>query len=144
MKTLPICGLFAGRRLTGSGHDGSQRVRFFQQRRQFLYGHDTGFNQQFEPERGFVGFFFHGPDFGNECRRTARAATSPIICRHRRAAANNLRRNRAPRGCFWNCAGQLDDSQCKFFRARFEFDGVHGIKSQIQSAIGDRQSAIPR
>ena len=152
MKTLPIadCRLpikksFAGRGFARGGHDGCQCVGFVVQRGQFLCGHRAGFNEQFEPQRGFVSLFLDGADFGDEFSRTAGAATGAVICRHGSSAADNLSGDR-PAGIvrFGNGARQLDDSQRKRFRAGFEFGRVHGANLQTQSAIGNRQSAISK
>jgi len=142
---LPINGSFAGCRLARGCHDGNQAVGFFEQGGQLLCGYDFGLNQQFEPQCRFVGFFFNRTDFGDEFRPASRATRRAIIRGHRDSAANDLLGN-DPAGIvnFWNRAGQFDDSQRKGLGTSFEFNWVHGVKLQIQSAIGNRQSAIAR
>jgi hypothetical protein len=142
---LPINGSFAGRRLARGRHDGSQGIGFFEQGGQFLCGYDFGFYQQFEPQGGFVGFFFDRADFGDEFRPAPRAARRTIIRGHRGSAANDLFGN-DPAGIviFGNSTGQFDNPQRKSFGAGFQFNWVHNLKLQIQSAIGNRQSAIIR
>ena len=139
---LPINKSRARCSFARGGHNGSKLIGFRQQCRQFLAWHNAGLGQQFEPEGGFVGFLFNGSDFSNKFSLASRAATGAIVCRDRSSAANDLSRNRPAGSCFWNGTGQFDDSQCKFFGAEFEFNGIHGMKLQTQSAIGNRQSAI--
>lgn len=139
----PIKNLFAGCGFARSGHDGGQFVGFVEQVGQFARGHGAGFNQQFEPQRGFVGFFFDGSHLGDEFRLAARTATGAIIGGDGSSTADNLFGDDT-RGLvvFWNRLGQFDDSQSKSFRAGFEFNRSHGVKLQTQSAIGNRQSSI--
>jgi hypothetical protein len=152
MKTLPIadCRLpirasFAGGGFARRCHDGSKLVGFFEQRGQFLRGHDAGLCQQFEPQRGFVGFLLDGADLGNEFRLAARPATGAVIGRHGRSAPQNLFGNDTGSiVVFRNCPAHFDDSQGKRFGSGFQFDRVHAPKLQLQSAIGNRQSAIPK
>jgi len=140
---LPIAESFSRRRFARSGHYGGQLVGFVQQRGQFFCRQNARLDQQFQPERGFVGFFLDGADFGDEFGLTAGAATGAIICRHRSAAADDLFGDGASGIIgFWNGARQLDDSQRKSFCACLEFGRVHGANLQTQSAIGNRQSAI--
>jgi len=152
MKTLPIadCRLpikesFAGRGFSRGSHDGCQRVGFIKQRGQFLCGHRAGFDEQFKPQRSFVGLFLDGSDFGDEFGRAAGAATGAIVCCHRSSAADNLFGYR-PAGIvgFRDGARKLDDSQGKSFCAGFELSRIHGANLQTQSAIGNRQSAISK
>ena len=152
MKTLPIADcrlpiyrLFAGRRLTGGSHDGSQSVGFFQQGGQLFCSHDVGLDQQFEPQGGFIGFFFDSANFGDEFSPAPCATRRAIIGGHRSSAANNLPGdNTASIVIFGNCPGQFNDPQSKGFGASLRFNWVHDVKLQIQSAIGDRQSAIAK
>ena len=142
---LPIKKLFAGRGFAGGCHDGRQGVSFIKQGGQFARGHDAGFDQEFEPQCGFIGFFFNDPNFSDELCLTARTATRAVICSHRSAAADNLFGDDAGGiVIFWNRFCQLDDSQSKSFRARLKFNRSHGMKLQIKSAIGNRQSAIQK
>lgn len=122
----PINGSFAGRRLARGRPDGNQGIGFFEQ-------------------GGFVGFFFDRADFGDEFRPAPRAARRTIIRGHRGSAANDLFGN-DPAGIviFGNSTGQFDNPQRKSFGAGFQFNWVHNLKLQIQSAIGNRQSAITR
>jgi len=87
---LPIKQLFAGRSFARCGHDGSKRIGFLQESGQLADRHDTGLDQQFEPQGGFVRFFFDGSDFGDEFGLAAGAATGAVVCGHGRAAANDL------------------------------------------------------
>jgi len=152
MKTLPIadCRLpikksFAGRGFARGSHDGCQRVGFVEQCGQFLCGHRAGFNEQFEPQRGFVSLFLDGSDFSNEFGRAAGAATGSVIRRHRGAATDDLFGDGTSSIVrFWNGSRELDYSQGKSFRAGFEFRRIHNTNLQTQSAIGNRQSAISR
>jgi len=142
---LPINGSFAGRRLARGRHDGSQGAGFFEQGGQFLCGHDFGFNQQFEPQGGLVGFFFDRANFGDEFRPAPRATRRAIIRGHRSPAPNDLFGDDTARiVIFWNRTGQFDDPQSKGFGPSLQFNWIHGVKLQIQSAIGNRQSAITR
>jgi len=142
---LPINGSFAGRRLARGRHDGSQGIGFFEQGGQFLYGYDFRFNQQFEPQCRFVGFFFDRAGFGDEFRATPSATRRAIIRRHRSPTANNLFGNDTSRiVIFRNRAGQFNDSQRKSFSSGFQFGWVHSPKLQIQSAIANRKLAIQR
>ena len=150
MKTLPIadCRLpinssFAGRRLAGGRHDGSQGVGFFQQCRQFFCRHDARLNQQFEPQGSFVRFFLDRANFGNEFRPAPRAARRAIIRSHRSSATNDLLGNDAASiVILGNRTSQFDDPQGKRFGPGFQLDWVHLPKLQIQSVIGNRQSAM--
>jgi len=140
---LPITDSFSRRRFARCGHDGGQLVRFIQQCRQFFCRQNARLDQQFQPERGFVGFFLDGADFGDEFGLAAGATTGAVIRRHRSAAANDLFGDGAAGIVgFGNGARQLDDSQRESFRAGFEFGRIHGANLQTQSAIGNRQSAI--
>jgi hypothetical protein len=142
---LPINGSFAGSRLARGRHNGGQGVGFFEQGGQFFCRHDARFNQQFEPQGGFVGFFFDRANFGDEFRPAPRATRRAIIRGHRSSAPDDLFGDDATGiVIFWNRTGQFDDSQSKGFGAGFQFNWVHGVKLQIQSAIGNRQSAITR
>ena len=136
MKRLPIAKLFAGRGFARGSHNGGQRVGFVEERGQFLCGHRAGFDEQFEPQRGFVSLFLDGSDFGDESGRAAGTATDTAVRRHRAAAADNLSGNR-PAGIvgLGDGACELDDSQGKSFCASFEFSRIHGANLQTQSAI---------
>ena len=124
---LPIEALFAGRGFARGGHYGCQRIGFGKQRGQFLCGHRARFDEQFEPQRGFVSLLLDGSDFSDEFGLAAGVATG---------TSSVVR--------FGNGARELDYSQRKSFRAGFEFRRIHGGNLQIQSAIGNRQSAISR
>ena len=140
---LPINRSFARRGFARGGHDGSKRIGFRQESGQFFCRHDAGLNKQFEPQGGFVSFFFDGSNFCDEFGPAAGAATGTIVCGHRSATANDLfGDDTSSIIVFWNCPGQFDDSQGKRFCARFHFSWVHAPKLQTQSAIGNRQSAI--
>ena len=142
---LPIKKSFSGSGFARCGHDGGEVVGFLQQRRQLARGHRRGFDEQFEPQRGFVSFLFHRSDFGDEFGLAARAATGAVIRRDRSAAANDLFGDGASRiVIFGNHPGQLDDPQGKGFGPGFQFDWVHVLELQIQSAIGNRQSAMQK
>ena len=142
---LPINGLFAGRGFARGGHDGGQFVGFVEQVGQLACGHDAGFNQQFEPKCGLVGFFFDDSDLGDEFRRTTRTATGAVVGGNGSSAADNLLGDGAGGVIIlWNCLGQLDDSQSKSFCPGLEFNRSHGVKLQTQSAIGNRQSSIQK
>ena len=142
---LPIKTSFAGRGFARPGHDGGEFIGFFEQRGQLFGRHDAGFGKQFEPQSGFVGLFLDGADFRNEFGLTARAATGAVICRHGSSAAQNLFGNDAASiVAFGNCPAHFDDAQGEGFRSGFQFDWVHGANLQTQSAIGNRQSAIPK
>ena len=133
---LPIDESFASRGFAGGGHDGGEFIGFLQKRGQFSRRHHSRFDQQFEPEGGFVGFLFDGSNFGNEFGLAARAATGAIICRNRGAATDPLFGDNASGiVVFGHGPRQFDDAQGESFGARFQFDWIHGGKLQIQSAI---------
>jgi hypothetical protein len=152
MKKLPIadCQWPVRKSFSGCGfarcrHDGGEVAGLLQERRQLSGGHGAGFDKQFEPQRGFVGFFPDGSDFGDEFSVAARTSTGAVIRRHRGAAANDLPGNDTSGiVAFWNRPRQLDDSQGKGFGACFQFGWIHGRKLPTQSAIGNRQPAIQR
>ena len=142
---LPIKKSFSGRGFARGGHDGGDLIGFLQQGGQLARGHRAGLNEQFNPQRSFIRFFFYGSDLGDEFRLAAGAATGTVICRHRSAAANDLLGDDAPGLVgLGDRARELDDSQRKGFRAGFEFSWIHGANLQTQSAIGNRQSAIQK
>jgi len=142
---LPIGELFAGRGFARRCHDGSQFVCFLQQRGKFFRGHDFGFDEQFEPERGLISFFFHGSNFGNEFCLAAGATTRPIIRRDRCSTADDLFGNNSPGVVgLWNRPGQFNNPQGKCFGTIFQLQGCHAAKLRKQSAIGNRQSAISK
>jgi len=142
---LPINGLFAGRCLARGRHDSRQGIGLFEQGGQFFCGYDFGFDQQFEPQCRFVGFFFDRADFRNEFRTATSATRCAVIRCHRSPAANDLFGNDTSSiVIFGNRSGQFDDSQSKGFGSGFQFGGVHSPKLQIQLAIGNWQSAIQR
>jgi hypothetical protein len=142
---LPIKGSFAGRRLARGRHDCSKIVGFLQKRRQLARRHYARLDEQFEPQRGLVGFFFNRANFGYKFRPAPRAATGAIVCGHRSAAANDLfGDDTSSIVAFGNRPGQFNDSQGKCFGPYFQFDWVHATKIQIQSAIGNRQSAMQK
>jgi len=152
MKQLPIadCRLLIAKSLSRRSfargdHDSGECVGFVEQRRQLLCRHGAGFDEQFQPQRSFVGFLLNGSNFGNEFSLTAGAATGAVICRHRGAAADDLFGDGASGVVrFGNGARQFDDSQCEGFCAGFEFGRIHGANLQTQSATGNWQSAITR
>ena len=78
---LPIKKSFSGSGFARCGHDGGEVVGFLQQRRQLARGHRRGFDEQFEPQRGFVRLFLDGSDFGNEFGLAAGAALGRFIHR---------------------------------------------------------------
>jgi hypothetical protein len=142
---LPIGKLFAGRGFARRRHDGGQFTGFQQQRGKFSRGHDAGLDEQLQPQRGFIRLFLDDSDFGDEFGLAAGAATGAVIRGHRGAAADNLFGDHASGVVgLGDCARELDDSQRKSFRADFKFSRVHGANLQTQSAIGNRQSAIPK
>jgi hypothetical protein len=142
---LPIEGSFDGCRFARGRHNGGQGVGFFKQSRQFFCGHEARFYQQFQPQRGLIGFFFNRADFGNELRPASRPTRCPVVRGYRSSAANDLFGDGTT--CiviFWNRTSQFDYPQCKSLCAGLQFSWVHGSKLQTQSAIGNRQSAITR
>ena len=140
---LPIEKSFAGRGFMRRGHDGGDFMGFFQEGGQLACRHRPGFDEQFEPQRGFVGLFLAGSNFGDKFGLAAGAATGAVIRRHRGASANNLFGDDTPGIVgLGDGARELDDSQRKSFRASFEFGWIHGANLQTQSAIDNRQSAI--
>ncbi len=142
---LPIKKSFAVSSFARCGHDGGEFVGFVEQRGQFLCGHDAGFGEQFEPQSGLVGFFLDGADFGNKLRPAARPATGAVVRRHGSSTPQNLLRNHpASVVAFGNCPAHFDDAQGKGFGSCFQVYVIHAEKLQIQSAIGNRQSAITR
>jgi hypothetical protein len=142
---LPIAKSFAGRRLARCSHDGGEFVGFSKERGQFHCGQNPRLDEQFEPESGFIGFFLDRSDFCDELGLAARAATGAIVGRHGSSASQYLFGNNTPRVVvFWDFAAHLDDPQCKCFSSRLEFGGIHGMRLQTQSAIGNRQSANPK
>ena len=85
---LPIadCRLLIGESLgrggfVGRGHDGCEFVGLLQQGGQLARGHEARFDQQFEPQSGFVGFFLDGSDLGNEFGLAAGPATGAVVSR---------------------------------------------------------------
>ena len=142
---LPINGSFHGCCFARSRHDSCPGVGFRQQDRQFFDRHQAGLNQQFKPQGRFIGFFFNRAYLGNELRAAPRSARRAMIRGYRSSAANNLLRDSAAGiVIFGNGTGQFDNPQRKSLGSGFAFDWVHGVKLQIQSAIGNRQSAITR
>jgi hypothetical protein len=142
---LPIGNLLPRRSFARGGHDGRKLIGFSQERGQLALGHRSGFDEQFEPQRGFVRFFLDGSDFCDEFSLAAGAATGAVVRGHRSAAADNLFGNDASGVVgLGDGACELDDSQRKCFCASFEFSGIHGANLQTQSAIGNRQSAIQK
>ena len=142
---LPIGELLPRRSFARRCHDCNKLVGFLQQGGQLACGHRARFNKQFEPQRGFIRLFLNGSDFGDEFGLAAGAATGAVIRRHRSAAADNLLGDDASGVViFWNRPCKFDDTQGKGFGSSFEFSWVHGASLQPQSAIGNRQSAIPK
>ncbi|HTY87514.1 MAG TPA: hypothetical protein VMB80_08625 [Candidatus Acidoferrum sp.] len=142
---LPINGSFAGRGFARASHDGGQGIGLLRQRRQFFYGHNAGFDRQFQPQRSFVGFLFHCADFGNELRLAARTATGAVICRHGGSTAQNLPGNDAASIIvLGDRPTHFDDSQGESFGAGFQFGWDPIPKLRIQLAMGNRQSALSR
>jgi hypothetical protein len=140
---LPIKKSFAGRSFTRRRHDGGQFVGLDQQRGKFPCGHNARLDKQLKPEGRFIRFFFDGSDFSYKFALAAGAATGTIIRRHRSTAADDLFGDDASGIVgLGDGTGKFDDSQCKCFRASFEFNWIHGANLQIQSATGNRQSAI--
>jgi hypothetical protein len=140
---LPITVLRARRRFTRCGHDGSEIVRFLQQGRQFAGGQDSGFREQFKPERRFVCFLFNRPDFGNEFRFAPSSARRTVVSGHRSPAADDLFGYNASRIIgFGNRSRKFDDPKRKIFGALFQLCGIHARKLRNQSPIANRQSPI--
>jgi len=142
---LPIAGLAVGCGFARRSHDGSQFIRFLQKGSQLSGGHDAGLYQQFEPKRRLIRFFFDSSDFGNELRPASGATASSVIRSHGSAAANDLP-GYGTRSVvvFRNRPCQFDDSQHKRFCPRFQVGRIHNQSVRIQSAIGNRQSAISK
>ena len=137
--------LFGGSRFAGGCHDGGQSIRFFEQGGKFFCRHNPRLNQQFQPQGGLIGFFFNRANFGNELRSASRPTRRAVVRGRRSSAADDLFGDGPSRVViFGDRAGQFYDSQGKGLGAGFQFDWVHGTKLQIQSAIGNRQSAITR
>jgi hypothetical protein len=133
---LPITESFSGRRFSRCGHDGRQLVGFFEQGRQFFPRHNSRLDQHFQPQRGFVGFFFNGSDFGDEFGLTARTATGAVIGGDGSSAPQNLFGDDTTGiVALGNFAAHFDDAQSKSFCAGLEFGRVHGTNLQTQSAI---------
>ena len=142
---LPIkksfsCGSFARR-----CHDGGKLIGFIQKRRKFARRHDARLDEQFEPKRRFISLLLDCSDFGNEFSLTTGTTTGAIVGRHRSSAAQYLLGDDAGRVIvLGNRPGQLDDSQGEGFGSGFQFGWIPAARLQTQSAIGNRQSAIPR
>ena len=133
---LPIKKSFAGRSFARGGHDGHKLIGFSQERGQLALGHRSGFDEQFEPQRGFIRLFLDGSDFCDEFSLAADAATGAVVRRDRSSAANNLFGDDASGVVgLGDGARELDDSQRKCFHASFEFSWIHGANLQTQSAI---------
>jgi hypothetical protein len=142
---LPIVASFAGGGFARCGRDGCEFIGFGEKRGQLLCGHDAGFGEQFDPQRGCVGFLLNGSDFGNEFCLAAGAATGPVVRCHRGSAAQNLLCNHATGiVAFRNRPRHLNDAQGKGFCSGFQFDRVHAPTLQPQSAIGNRQSEMQK
>ena len=142
---LPIGKSFSRRGFARCRHDGSEVAGFLQKRRQLSRRHRPRFDEQFEPQRGFVSFFLDNSNFRDEFNVAASTATGAVIRRRRSAATNDLPGDDTSGiVAFGNRPCQLDDSQGKGLGARFQFGWVHGQKLQIQPAIGNRQPAIQR
>ena len=142
---LPIWESLSRRSLALGRHDCGEFVRFGQKCRQFLCWHDAGLGEQFEPQRSFISLFLDNANLGDKFRLAARAATRAIIRRHGSSTTKNLFCDDA--SCvvaLGNFSAHLDDSQGKCFGSRFHFSWSHGLKLRTQSAIGNRQSAIPK
>ena len=142
---LPISGSFDGCRFARGRHNGCQGVGFFKQGRHFFCGHDARFNQQFQPPGGLIGFFLNRADFGNKLRPAPRPTRRAVVRGYRSSAANDLFGDGTT--CivtFWNRTSQFDNPQRKSLCAGLQFNWIHGLKLQIQSTIGNRQSAITR
>ena len=142
---LPIRESLSRRSLARRSHYGGQLVRFGQKSRTLARRHSFGLDQQFEPKRRLISFFFNRADLGNKFGWAARSATGPIICRYRSrsATANNLLGNRTTSiVILGNGPRQIDDPPGKGFSASLQFGRIHGAKVQTQSAIGNQQSAI--
>jgi hypothetical protein len=140
---LLIAVLRAGGCFTRCRHDGGEIVRFLQQSRQFAGGQDSGFCEQFKPERRFVRFLFNDPDFGNEFRFASSSARRPVVCGYRSSAADDLFGYNA--SCiigFGNRSRKFDDPKREVFGALFQLCGIHARKLRNQSPIANRQSAI--
>jgi hypothetical protein len=125
------------------GHDCGQIISLLQQCRQLACRHCTGFDEQFEPEGGFISLFLNDSNFSDEFGMATGPATGAVIRRHRGAATDDLSGDHVSgivvsrnRPC------QFDDSQGKSFGACFQFGRIHGVKLQTQSAISNQQPAI--
>jgi hypothetical protein len=141
---LPIWGLRARSGLARSCHDGGQIGCFLQDFHESLFRQNFRFTKQFQSQRSFIGFFFNNSNFRNEFSPASRATRRAVVCSNGCSAADNLPCNHTTGSCFWNHVRQFDNSQCKSLRSGFEFRWVHRLKLQIQSAIGNRQSAIKK
>ena len=140
---LPIAELSPRGGLSRGRHNGCEFIGLDQQSRQLFRRHDASLGKQFQPQCGFVRFFFNGTDFGNEFRLATGTATGPVIGRYRSAAPKDLFRNdSAGTVVFWNGARHFNESQCEGLGSLLEFSGVHTRTIRNQSAIGNRQSAI--
>ena len=141
---LPIGKLLSRRSLARGRHDCRKLVRFGQKRGKFSLGHDAGLDEQFEPQRGFISLLLDCSNLGDEFGLTACPATGAVVSRHRSSASHDLPGNDTSRVVtFGNRSRQLNDSQGKSFGAGFQFSWSHDAKLQTQSAIGNRQSAMP-
>ena len=140
---LPIAKLAAGGGFTGGGHNCCEVVGFLQQSGELAFRYNSRFNEQFEPQSGFIGFFFDRADLGDEFRFASGATCCPIIGGHRCAAADNLFGNDSSSIiALGNCSGEFDNPKRKSFGALFEFRGIHTPNLRNQSPIANRQPAI--
>ncbi len=87
---LPIGEPLPGRSFLRRCQDRGEFIGSSQKNQKFPCRHGFRFDQQFEPKRGFIGFFFNRSGFGDKFRRTAGSTTSPVICRDRSAASDDL------------------------------------------------------
>ena len=140
---LLIENSFLRRRFVRSSHDRGQIIGFLQKRSQSCRREHAGFDQQFEPQGGFISLFLDRPHLGDKFSAAASPATCAVIRRDRSATADNLPGDDTP-GVVASRNGfcQFDDAECKCFGACFEFGWIHGAKVQIQSATSNQQSAI--
>lgn len=90
--------------------------------------YDSCFDQQFEPENGFICLLNHNTQLGDKLGLRSSPADRTIICRHRCARPQGLRAEHLRVPGLGQRTIHVHGANRKLLRARFEFVGAIDIK----------------
>jgi len=138
-----ICDLAsaATRRKARSRHNGSQLARLLPERIDSAFPQQTTIDNQFHPIGGFVSFFFHRSQLGDEFSFRTAATSCAVICADRCAASDQLIAESSPFSGFGKRSDKLEYAQGELLRSILQFGFIHNGGEVLNSSV-NRQSQI--